>query len=227
MILKPIIKMNDGVTDLERTRTLRGSYQRLMDLVAEKGELEQIAFVHTHALEKIEKLKKDAAHFIPKGSAAAGGGSYTGDRRAYWPWSSRILIDKGRLRSKALMIRERSSMILAKIIAALGALAQGIVLVYGFTRGDFSAAGSFFFSDPWGIVSLVDVYVGFIFFCAWVIYREEKLWKALVWTLSIMILGNFPAGIYAFLALHNSDDKWMRFWMGKHYQDSKGELDER
>ena len=67
LILKPIIKMNDGVTDLERTRTIRGSYQRLMDLVAEKGKLEQIAFVHTHALEKIEKLKIDAARFVPKG----------------------------------------------------------------------------------------------------------------------------------------------------------------
>jgi DegV family protein with EDD domain len=67
LILKPIIKMNDGVIDLERTRTNNGSYRRLLELVAEKGKLEQIAFVHTHALERIEKLKVDAAGFIPKG----------------------------------------------------------------------------------------------------------------------------------------------------------------
>lgn len=67
LILKPIIKMNNGVTDLERTRTNNGSYRRLLELVEEKGKLEQIAFVHTHALERIEKLKVDAARFIPKG----------------------------------------------------------------------------------------------------------------------------------------------------------------
>ena len=110
-------------------------------------------------------------------------------------------------------------MVIAKIVALLGGLAQFIILIYGFIKGDFSAAGDFFFNDPWGIVSLVDVYVGFLFFCIWVIYREEKLWKALIWSLAILTLGNFPAGIYAFLALQKSDDNWRKFWMGKHFQE--------
>jgi len=107
-------------------------------------------------------------------------------------------------------------MVIAKIIALLGALAQGGILLYGFTQGNFSAAGNFFFNDPWGIVSLVDVYVGFIFFCAWIVYREEKIFSALVWSISIVILGNFPAGVYAFLALQKSGNDWKKFWMGKH-----------
>ncbi len=109
-------------------------------------------------------------------------------------------------------------MLIAKIVALLGALAQGGILIYGFTRGDFTAAGSFFFNDPWGIVSLVDVYVGFIFFSAWVVYREKHLWAALLWVAAIMILGNFPAGIYAFLALQGSGNDWRRFWMGARSQ---------
>lgn len=68
LILKPIIKMNDGVTELERTRTITGSNRRLMQLVEEKGKLEEIAFVHTHAPEKIARLQVEAAHFIPKGT---------------------------------------------------------------------------------------------------------------------------------------------------------------
>ena len=108
---------------------------------------------------------------------------------------------------------------IAKVITLLGALAQGGILIYGFAQGDFSAAGGFFFNDPWGIVSLVDVYVGFIFFSVWVIYREKNLFVALLWVLSIMILGNFPAGVYAFLALNNSRDDWMKFWMGKHFKE--------
>jgi hypothetical protein len=110
---------------------------------------------------------------------------------------------------------KKNSMLIAKIITGIGAAAQAGILIYGFTRGDFSAAGSFFFHDPWGVVSLVDVYVGFLFFCGWVVYREEKLWKALAWSLAIIILGNFPAGVYAFLALQNSDNNWKKFWMGK------------
>lgn len=65
LILKPIIKMNNGATELERTRTINGSNQRLLQLVEEKGKLEELAFVHTHAPEKLEKLKIDAAHLIP------------------------------------------------------------------------------------------------------------------------------------------------------------------
>ncbi|MDK2981192.1 MAG: hypothetical protein PWQ55_1539 [Chloroflexota bacterium] len=107
---------------------------------------------------------------------------------------------------------------IAKWIAFLGALAQGGILIYGFTRGDFSAAGDFFTNDPWGIVSLVDVYVGFTFFSAWVVYRETHWWSAVLWVAAIMILGNFPAGVYAFLALQRSDNNWQKFWMGRHYQ---------
>jgi len=70
----------------------------------------------------------------------------------------------------------------------------------------------------------VDVYVGFVFFSIWIIYREKKLWAAILWVISIMVLGNFPAGIYAFFALNNSRDDWKRFWMGRHDQELlKGE----
>ena len=53
---------------------------------------------------------------------------------------------------------------LAKAIALLGLLAMTAVLIYGFTAGDFLAEGSRLLEMPWGIVSLVDLYVGFILF---------------------------------------------------------------
>ncbi len=119
---------------------------------------------------------------------------------------------------------KNGNMVVAKIVTLLGALAQGGILIYGFTKGDFGAAGSFFFHDPWGIVSLVDVYVGFILFSMWVIYRERRLWSALLWVAAIMILGNFPAALYAFLALQNSAGNWRKFWMGKNNtMEMKGE----
>jgi len=65
--LKPILKMNNGVTDMERTRTLNGSHKRLLQLVEELGRLEQLAFVHTHASEKLALLQKQAAYLVPDG----------------------------------------------------------------------------------------------------------------------------------------------------------------
>ena len=67
LILKPIIKMNDGISDLERTRTITRSNKRLLQLVEERGKLEEIAFVHTNALKKIERLKVEAAYLVPDG----------------------------------------------------------------------------------------------------------------------------------------------------------------
>ncbi len=67
LILKPILKMNNGVTDMERTRTINGSHNRLLQLVEELGKLEKLAFVHTHALDKVARLQEEAAYLVPKG----------------------------------------------------------------------------------------------------------------------------------------------------------------
>jgi fatty acid-binding protein DegV len=52
---------------MERTRTDNGAFQKLISLVEELGMLEQLAFVHTHALEKLERLKKEADYLVPQG----------------------------------------------------------------------------------------------------------------------------------------------------------------
>lgn len=105
---------------------------------------------------------------------------------------------------------------LAKLISLLGVLAMTLVLVNGFTRGDFSGEGSQLLSMPWGIVSLVDLYTGFILFSMWIIYREKSLPAAILWTIAMMTLGFFAGALYAFLALQASNGDWRKFWLGKH-----------
>ena len=107
-------------------------------------------------------------------------------------------------------------MCIAKIISALGVLAMTTVLIYGFTIGDFFAEGSQLASMPWGIVSLVDLYTGFILFSGWIIYREKSLPIAIVWTVAMMTLGFFAGSLYAFIALQTSGNDWRKFWLGKH-----------
>jgi hypothetical protein len=103
---------------------------------------------------------------------------------------------------------------LAKALVLTCALAMGATLIYGFTRGDFAADGSALLANPWGVVSLVDVYVGFTLFCGWIIFRERSLLVALLWTVSIMVLGFFLASVYALIALQQSAGDWQAFWLG-------------
>ena len=66
----------------------------------------------------------------------------------------------------------------AKLIALVGLLSMTGVLVYGFFGGDFSAEGALLLSMPWGIVSLVDLYVGFTLFSGWIVYRERSVLRS-------------------------------------------------
>jgi hypothetical protein len=103
-----------------------------------------------------------------------------------------------------------------KIISILGVLAMTGALVYGFTIGDFSGEGSQLLRMPWGIVSLVDLYTGFILFSLWIIYREKSLPAAILWTIGMMALGFFTGSLYVALALYRSKGNWQQFWLGKH-----------
>ena len=103
---------------------------------------------------------------------------------------------------------------LAKSISLLGVIAMGSVLVYAFTAGDFSAEGSELLSMPWGIVSLVDLYVGFFLFAGWIIYWEQSPARAAAWVILLMVLGFFIGSLYVLQALFNSKGDWNRFWQG-------------
>ncbi len=105
---------------------------------------------------------------------------------------------------------------IAKLVSMLGILAMTTVLVNGFTRGDFFSEGSQLLSMSWGIVSLVDLYTGFILFSGWIIYREKSMSIAILWTIAMMTLGFFAGSLYAFIALQTSNGDWRKFWLGKH-----------
>lgn len=104
---------------------------------------------------------------------------------------------------------------LAKLVATLGVLAMGGILVYAFLVGDFAAEGSQLTSMPWGIVSLVDLYVGFALFAGWIIYREKSPLRAAVWVSLLMVLGFFIGSLYTLVALYASQGDWTRFWLGQ------------
>lgn len=104
---------------------------------------------------------------------------------------------------------------IAKLIALLGLLAMTGILIYGFTVGNFSEEGAKLLSMPWGIVSLVDLYVGFALFSCWIVFREKALLPSIIWVILMMVMGFWAGALYTLIALQTSNGDWKHFWYGK------------
>ncbi|MGM0652146.1 MAG: DUF1475 family protein [Bacillota bacterium] len=102
----------------------------------------------------------------------------------------------------------------AKTITWIGFIAMSVALLNGFINGDFWADGSKLFANPWGIVSLVDLYVGFILFSMWIIFREKSRAAAVIWVILMMVFGFLTACIYTLIALYSSKGSWLVFFLG-------------
>jgi hypothetical protein len=50
-----------------------------------------------------------------------------------------------------------------------------VAIVVAMTTGDFSGEGSWILDNPWGRMSLIDIYVGIALFAGWVFPREGSL----------------------------------------------------
>jgi len=104
---------------------------------------------------------------------------------------------------------------IAKVIALLGLLAMTVVLANGFINGNFSEDGGALLANPWGVVSFVDLYVGFALFSMWIAFREKNVFMAIVWIVLMIVLGFFAGSLYIFLALVRSKDDWLTFFLGE------------
>lgn len=102
----------------------------------------------------------------------------------------------------------------AKWVAWMGILAMTAVLLNGFINGDFARDGGALLQNPWGLVSFVDLYVGFALFSLWIGFREKSVLSAIIWIVLMMILGFFTAGVYIMVALYRNDGDWAGFFLG-------------
>lgn len=109
---------------------------------------------------------------------------------------------------------------IAKIISFAGIIAMTVALLNGFMNGSFFDDGSILLNNPWGIVSMVDLYVGFILFSMWMYFREAKPVVAVIWIVLIMVLGFFVGALYVLIALMNANDDWLIFFFGKQRAES-------
>lgn len=103
---------------------------------------------------------------------------------------------------------------LGKALAWLGLIAMTGGLVNGFISGDFFADGAELLANPWGVMSMIDLYVGFTLFSMWIAFRETKLLAKVIWIAAMMILGFFTGALYVLYAFYTCKDSWAVFFMG-------------
>lgn len=104
---------------------------------------------------------------------------------------------------------------IAIVLASIGAVIMAGAIAYGFAYGNGWAELIELINLPWGLVSLIDVYVGFALFSGWVIYREVSPVRWLPWVAAFMLGGNMVTCGYAVIALVTSKGRSERFWMGR------------
>ena len=100
------------------------------------------------------------------------------------------------------------------LVAIAGASAMVLVLVPAVLHGDFRGEGGLLLGLPWGRATLVDVYVGLVLFCGWVLRRESSGRVAAFWVAAILATGNLATCCYVLRAAATSGNDPATFWMG-------------
>ena len=83
-------------------------------------------------------------------------------------------------------------------------------VTYGLVAGDFWREGRVIMRLPWGVISVIDVYAG------WIAARERSVLRTAGWVVAIFVLGNVATSLYALIALRTSDGDARLFWLGPH-----------
>lgn len=95
------------------------------------------------------------------------------------------------------------------IIALLAALFI-VLILWAFQVASFSESFAAITADPWGIVSLADLYLGFILFGTVIFLVEEDRKRALAWIAPMLVLGNWVPALWLFARLPTLVEKLRR-----------------
>ena len=93
-----------------------------------------------------------------------------------------------------------------RVLAVIVVVGMTAAIIFGFTSGDLGEEGSEILGLAWGKVTLIDLYLGFAMFGAWIALRESKWSRVLAWWIALVFLGNLTAGVYLAYAAFTSRD---------------------
>jgi hypothetical protein len=90
---------------------------------------------------------------------------------------------------------------------AVGLLGLALLGVIGWavlqtaTLQDFGYETQALFDQPWGLVSITDLYIGFAFTAILMMLSERSFIAGLLWALPLFVLGNVWAAVWLVLRL--------------------------
>jgi hypothetical protein len=106
------------------------------------------------------------------------------------------------------------SMKVAKSIIWLGSLGMFVALINVFINGNLAVDGPKLLGNAWGIISLVDLYLGLILFAIWILVREKNIAVIVVLLALLMVLGFLAGSLYVLYNLKTSKGDWKKFFLG-------------
>lgn len=93
-------------------------------------------------------------------------------------------------------------MTIARIIAAIAGIALLGAIIWAIGAGQgLMWEGAQIMSLPWGKVTLIDLYVGFIISAIVIALMEQRWWVAALWIAPIFFLGNIITAAWVILRL--------------------------
>lgn len=81
------------------------------------------------------------------------------------------------------------------LVGILGFVLTALI-VWAIFAGDFGAAGDFLLQKPWGIVTLTDLYLGFLLAALVIYIVEPNKFVAIIWLVPIFVLGNVVTAVW-------------------------------
>lgn len=118
------------------------------------------------------------------------------------------------------MLKKTKLVSMPVVIAFGGFLIMLVVVCYALAYGDFFIEGAALIDMTWGIVTLVDLYLGLLLFCFWIMCREENITIALSWSVLILLLGNMLSFLYVLKVFYEAQGSMKIFWLGKNIKDN-------
>lgn len=91
-----------------------------------------------------------------------------------------------------------------RILSAIAVTVMIAAILHGIVSGELTTEGRAIWGLAWGKVSLIDLYVGLVFFGAWIAFRERRPARVGAWLLALALTGNLAAGVYLLVAAFRS-----------------------
>ena len=80
-------------------------------------------------------------------------------------------------------------------VSTVAVVVMVVAIGWAFTAGDFAEEGSVILGLPWGVVSIIDIYVGAILILGWIRWRDGTA-AAVVWFVVLFVLGHLGSALY-------------------------------